>query len=26
VPESDVLAWFDALRPVQPGRIDFKRA
>jgi hypothetical protein len=24
VPERQVLAWFDALRPVQPARIDFK--
>jgi hypothetical protein len=24
VPERDVLRWFDALRPVQPGAIDFK--
>jgi len=23
VAERDVLAWFDALRPVEPGGIDF---
>jgi hypothetical protein len=23
--ERDVLAWFDALQPVRPGEIDFKR-
>jgi hypothetical protein len=25
VAERDVLAWFDALRPVQPAHIDFER-
>ena len=25
VAERDVLTWFDALRPIRPGEIDFKR-